>query len=60
MNTMLSLSDDEIEAVIDLWAGRIGQDDEAASDMAVKRIEQLERAKQSGHALHNFAMQEAA
>jgi len=28
--------------------------------MALKRIEQLERAKQSGHALHNFAMQEAA
>ena len=60
MNTMLSLTDDEIDAVIDLWAARIGQGDEHASDMAVKRIEQLERAKQSGHALHNFAMQEAA
>jgi len=52
MNTMLSLTD--------YWAGQIGQLDERGSDMALKRIEQLERAKQSGHALHNFAMQEAA
>jgi len=60
MNMMLSLTDDELDVLADYWAGQIGQLDERGSDMALKRIEQLERAKQSGHALHNFAMQEAA
>lgn len=60
MNTMLSPTDDELDVLADYRAGQIGQLDERGADMAVKRIEQLERAKQSGHALYNFTEREAA
>ena len=43
MNTFLSLDRDEIEALMDHHAGKIGQGDEAASDRACKRIQQLQR-----------------
>lgn len=45
MNVFLSLSDDELNALEDYWADQIGKGDERASDMAVKRIEQLRRVR---------------
>lgn len=46
MNVLLSLSDEELEALEDFWADQIGKGDERHSDMAVKRIEQLRRVRQ--------------
>lgn len=43
MNILVSLDHEEIEALMDLHAGKIGQGDEAASDRACKRIAQLQR-----------------
>lgn len=45
MNVFLSLSDDELNALEDFWADQIGKGDERASDMAVKRIEQLRQVR---------------
>lgn len=46
MNVFLSLSDEELNALEDYWADQIGQGDERASDIAVKRIEQLRQVRQ--------------
>ena len=54
MNVLLSLDLEEIDALMDFHAGKIGNGDEAASDRACKRIEQLERVKPSKHYEHNF------
>lgn len=45
MNVLMALSDEELNALEDFWADQIGQGDERASDMAVKRIEQLRRVR---------------
>lgn len=60
MNTMLSFTDDELDDAIAGWVKRLPKLDEPEQRFAMERMAQLERAKQSGHALHNFAMQEAA
>lgn len=43
MSTLLSLAPEEVEALADWWAAKIGQGSEAESDMASKRIAQLKR-----------------
>ena len=43
MNIFLSLDREEIEALMDFHADKIGKGDEAQSDRACKRIHQLER-----------------
>lgn len=45
VNVLLSLSDEEIDALEDFWADQIGKGDERAADMAVKRIEQLRQVR---------------
>lgn len=60
MNTMLSFSDDEIDDAIAGWVRRLPTMDERGQRFALERIAQLRRAKQSGHALHNFTEREAA
>jgi hypothetical protein len=54
MNYLISLDDEEIEALQAHHAGKIGQVDEAECERAMKRIEQLERCKPSAHYLHDF------
>lgn len=54
MNVLISLDPEEIEALIDFHADKIGHVDEAACDRSMKRIEQLERAKPSKHYEHDF------
>lgn len=43
MNIMLTLSNEEAEALMAWWADKIGRGNEAESDMASKRIAQLKR-----------------
>lgn len=43
MNALLALSDDEVQALMDFHADRIGHGDEAAAERSIKRIEQLRR-----------------
>ena len=43
MNMLISLSQEEIEALMDFHADKIGQGSEVASDRACARIEQLRR-----------------
>jgi hypothetical protein len=43
MNILISLAPEEIEALMDFHADKIGQGDEAESDLACARIEQLRR-----------------
>lgn len=43
MNVLLNLAPEEVEALADWWAGKIGQGSEAESDRACARIEQLHR-----------------
>lgn len=45
MNVLLALSDEELNALEDFWADQIGKGDDRASDMALKRIEQLRTAR---------------
>jgi hypothetical protein len=56
MNYLISLDDEEIEALQAHHAGKIGQVDDAECERAMKRIEQLERCKPSAHYLHDFGM----
>lgn len=46
MNVYLSLSDEELDALEDYWAGQIGKADERVCDMAMKRIEQLRMVRE--------------
>lgn len=43
MSTLLNLAPEEVAALADWWADKIGRGSEAESDMASKRIEQLKR-----------------
>lgn len=54
MNPLLSLTDQEIAWLQDKHAEFIGQCDDAECDMHMKRIEQLERCKQTSHVYHDF------
>lgn len=54
MNVLLSLDPEEIEALINFHADKIGHVDDAACDRAMKRIEQLERTTPSRHYEHDF------
>lgn len=54
MNCLIALSDEEIEALQDWHAGKIGDGDEAESDRHCERIQQLERSKQTSHQYHDF------
>jgi len=54
MNPLLALDDEEIGVLQDHHAGKIGHVDDAECERAMKRIEQLERCKQTSHYLHDF------
>lgn len=55
MNILLSLTDDEINALQVYHADKIGHVDERECDRAMARIEQLERCKTTSHQLHDFS-----
>lgn len=55
MNALVSLTDEEINVLQDHHAGKIGHVDDAECDRAMKRIEQLERCRQTSHAYHDFS-----
>lgn len=54
MNPLIALTDAEIDVLQAFHAESIGHVDDAECDRAMKRIEQLERCKQTSHYLHDF------
>lgn len=59
MNALISLTDEEIDALQAYHAEKIGHVDDAECDRVMKRIEQLERCKTTTHQYHDFTFEVA-